>query len=381
MTGTDDYLKRLLNNLRTLREKAGLSPREIEDRLILGPGWVTRFEEGEITPNIDMLLAILHETGSTLSGLLVDLPDYSGTAGIERSIFAEQVGTDITIHFRYAKFDATYILENATVNEFEAIIKTLRDGLAQLADVEEELSEAIKADSVSRTFLKAVETWPDANPSDLWWFIIYRAYCDPFNHPAQFARLDFTQSWKRTSGWALEKILVQHYGPFLAKHGVKLFIADGATKQAIVKELDVEDRLEADKIDVVLRGGEDERFFGVVHVKASFAERRTDDVPMSTALMRAGYTSPLWTMDCKSTPAKLPRNRGELGTPQGMRSAKRKDIEDEGYFTGCFSYNRNTQPSAGNLAPDRRVYVCDFRCPDDAFSRFILERWRERQPV
>ena len=162
------------------------------------------------------LLAILHETGSALSDLLADLPDYSGTAGIKRFIFAEQVGTDIRIHFRYAKFDATYVLENATVDEFEAIIKTLRNGLARLADFEEELSEAIKADSVSRAFLKAVETWPNANPSDLWWFIIYRAYCDPFNHPAQFARLDFTQSWKQTSGWALEKILVQHYGPFLA---------------------------------------------------------------------------------------------------------------------------------------------------------------------
>ena len=57
MTGIDDYLKHLLNNLRTLREKARLSPREIEDRLILGPGWITRFEEGETTPNIYMLLA------------------------------------------------------------------------------------------------------------------------------------------------------------------------------------------------------------------------------------------------------------------------------------------------------------------------------------
>ena len=379
MTGNDDYLKHLLRNLRVLRHNSNLSPDELEERLILGPGWITRFEEGEIVPSIDVLLAILRETGSTLNELVANLPDHLEVAGIERLIFAEQINDDIVIHFRYSRFDAAYTLEHATVDEFETVIKTLRDGLARLANVNAELSEAIKTDSVARAFLKAVEIWPEANPSDLWWFVIYRAYCDPFNHPAQFARLDFTQSWKRTGGWALEEVLVRHYGPFLKEHGVNLSIADGATKQKLVNRLDLGERLEADKIDVVLTGGRDKRFFGVVHVKASFAERRTDDVPMSTALTRAGYTSPFWTMDCKSMPATAPTNRGELGETQGRRSAKRKDIEDEGYFTGCFSYNRNTRPSVGNLAPERRVYTCDFKDPDDTFSRFMLERWRSFQ--
>lgn len=102
--------------------------------------------------------------------------------------------------------------------------------MARLAVAETGVSEALKTDSVASTFLKAVEVWPDANPSDLWWFVIYRAYCDPYNHPAQFARLDFTQSWKRTGGWALEEVLVRHYGPFLRARGVNLFIADGSTK-------------------------------------------------------------------------------------------------------------------------------------------------------
>jgi len=164
--------------------------------------------------------------------------------------------------------------------------------------------------------------------------------------------------------------------------GINLFIADSAMKQAIVRRLDVGDRIEADKIDVLLTAGDSPtngQFFGVVHVKASFAERRTDDVPMSIALTRAGYTSPLWTMDCKSTPGTHPYNRGELGAARGKRSAKRKDIEDEGYFTGCFSYNLNTNESPDTLPANRRIYVCNFEDPADAFSEYINARLRAFQ--
>lgn len=378
MAEAHGYLKALLDNMQSIRKQAGLSESELEERLILGPGWVQRFESGSTVPSIHMLLTIIHEMGASLENLLDGLPEPKATE-VERCIFAEESGSDILINFRYAKFDAQYTLPNSTLQNFETVIKTLRDGLARLARVDQDQSTAIKTDSVAKTFLAAVREWPTANPSDLWWFLVYRAFCDPYNHPAQFARLDFTQSWKRTGGWALEEILVRHYGPFLKKNGVNLFIADSAEKQKWVDDLDLEDRLEADKIDVLLTGdtAKGTRFFGVVHVKASFAERRTDDVPMSTALSHGGYTSPLWTMDCKSTPSASPVNRGELGGVAGPRSAKRRDIEDEGYFTGCFSYNRHTQPSADTLPAERRVYVCNFTNPDDVFSRFILQRWQE----
>lgn len=375
------YLKSLLENLTVIRDRSGLSERDLEERLILGPGWIQRFESGDTVPSIDMLLAILHETGGRLADLLEGLPE-PDAATVDRYIFAEPKGNGIVVHFRYSSFDAQYSLANSTIDDFEAVIKTLRDGLARLVAARDEgQSEAIKTNAVANCFLEAIRRWPHANPSDLWWFIVYRAYCDPYNHPARYARLDFVQSWKRTGGWALEEILVRHYGPFLKQNGVNLFIADAPTKQAIVESLDLEDRVEADKIDVVLTGDTPDgpRFFGVVHVKASFAERRTDDVPLSIALGRAGYTSPLWTMDCKSMPGPRPVNRGELGSVEGRRSAKRRDIEEDGYFTGCFSYNSRTQPSSIELQPERQIHVCNLSNPDDAFSQFILMRWQDFQ--
>jgi transcriptional regulator with XRE-family HTH domain len=378
MTEAHGYLKALLGNLGSLRKRAGLSESQLEDRLILGPGWITQFESGKTVPSIDMVLTIIHELGASFNELLDGLPEPEASE-VERSLFASESGQDIIINFRYGDFDAQYTLPNTSLADFGKVLKVLRNGLARLARPNETESQAIKTDSVAQTFLTAVQRWPAANPSDLWWFLVYRAYCDPYNHPAQFARLDFTQSWKRTSGWALEEILVRHYGPFLKKNGVNLFIAAANEKQKWVSKLKLADRIEADKIDVLLTGdtAKGPRFFGVVHVKASFAERRTDDVPMSIALHRAGYTSPLWTMDCKSMPSARPVNRGELGGIEGERSAKRKDIEDEGYFTGCFSYNSYTKPSLDTLPAERRVYVCNFADPDDAFSRFILKQWRK----
>lgn len=88
-------------------------------------------------------------------------------------------------------------------------------------------------------------------------------------------------------------------------------IADSERKIRLLERVNVGHRLEADKMDVLLtvRNGNQEKLIGVVHVKASFVERRTDDVPISQALVAAGYISPLWTMDCKTAPSARPINR------------------------------------------------------------------------
>lgn len=377
-------LLEILKRLRAQRESSGLSQAALEEKMILGPGWIERFESGTSLPTLDMLMAILSEVGGTPTELFAGLVGDGSPGKVERFIYAVPNENHLDIQFRYADFDATYRLERAKLDEFELVVKTLRDGLAALASKTPD-AEAVKTQAVAKSFLKAMALWPQSNPSDIWWFVVYRAYCDPFNHPASFARLDLSQSWKRTGGWALEEILVQFYGPFLAKHGIQLFIAQRDEKERFIKQIQVSERLEADKVDVLLTGEHNgaQQCFGVVHVKASFAERRTDDVPMSKTLVDAGYVSPLWTMDCKSMPSATPINRGELGDPKDSpfdrRSAKRIDIEDDGYFSACFSYNRNTKATPAGQNAKAKVIVCDFRSPDDAFSRFIIRNWLERR--
>lgn len=381
MNKQSDLLKKLLNRIKEARIKKNIEKEKIEESLILGPGWIDSFENGDVSITLETLLSILKKIDVPLAAIT------ENTTGINnqefpRNIYAVKNNTGIDIRFKYAKHDAVYFLDKAAVSEFNEVIKELRNGLAKLVSEDEDQSEALKTEAVAQAFFKAVKYWPEANPSDIWWFIVYRAYCDPFNHPAKYSRLSFEQSWKRTGGWALEEILVRHYGPALKIKGINLFIAPTDKRVRLLAQAKVSDRLEADKADVLLTGNinGEERFFGVVHVKASFAERRTDDVPMSKALVEGGYVSPLWTLDCKSTPSTTPINKGELGVAkkngEDKRSAKRKDIEDDEYFSSCFSYNKNTVPTPEDQGSESKIFVCNFNDPSgDEFFNFILNKW------
>ena len=249
----------------------------------------------------------------------------------------------------------------------------MREGLA-------DTKRRSRSYAVSHSFLRAVQIWPSANPSDLWTFLINRAYLDRGNHPATNRRLNLEQSWKRTSGWALEQVLVEHYGSFLLTHGIALKISNKSEKSRFLVTID-DTRIVPDKADVlilyVLRGSA--RLLGVVHVKSSIAERRTDDVPMSQALIDAGYLSVFWTMDAKSFPSQHPTNLGEFGEARAAEiSDKRRDFEEHGHFSACFSYNKNTQPTLDTKKVIARIFVCDFTNPDDRFARFLIDALRNR---
>lgn len=51
------YLKAILSKFKQEREKRRITTSAIEEKLILGPGWIDRFERGETVPTLDMLFA------------------------------------------------------------------------------------------------------------------------------------------------------------------------------------------------------------------------------------------------------------------------------------------------------------------------------------
>ena len=300
--------------------------------------------------------------GNLSEGLGVAAPTFFGD---NLAFWSVEEPGGLVLRFQHGAFQARYLLPGATQEQFDEVLQVLRNGLVAGG-------RRVPTRAVSAMFLRAVQVWPDVNPSDLWLFLVNRAYCDRMNHPVDGAPADLFQSWNRTSGWALEDVLVSHYRDFLRGHGLYLH-SQRDEKAELLALLENPDAI-LDKADILVARAprSAERLVGLINVKASLAERRTDDVPLSRQFIDAGFFSVFWTLDCKSFPAEYPVNRGEYGPDDDEESRdKRLDIEDRGLFSACFSYNANTIPTAREDAVSR-IYVCDFRDPDDAFSRFVV---------
>ncbi len=366
---SSDLNKELGRRLRAARLEAGITTEEADVALAIGTGWTHGFEEGAVPISIDAALSMVSLYQSDVHQMFDRLDALS--IGIYRSLNAEEVDGELIFSFPLGEHDATYFLPDATSSDWRKVLDSMQGGFAA--------NDLVGA--VVESFQCAMRLWPNANPSDIWTFVIAQAFLDPFNHPARDARRDWPQSWKRTAGWALERVVVAHYQDFLAANSVSIAILPKPEIAELFAEAGLGHEAVPDKADVMLftnhRGRN--RLVGVVHVKASFAERRTDDIPMSRALIAAGYFSPLWTLDIKSRPGPLPVNIGELGPTltvgeSDQRSEKRKDIEQNGSFSGCFSYNARTIPTPQDQQDvAARVFVCNFADPNDEFSRAVIK--------
>ena len=348
-------------NVKRCRARIGISQESLAARAGLDRSYIGGIERGERNPALAAIVDLANALDVSPGQLFRGIGDrVSG-----EDLSASQSGRGVTLRFRYDQYDAKIDLAGATLAGFERVIGILRSGL---------VSTSGRSNAVAAAFLEAVRQWPKLNPSDIWTFLIHRAYCDRGNHPLAAIRLNLEQSWKRTSGWALERVLVRHYATLLEKSGIVLKIGLRSEKKEWFDSIG-DSRLLPDKADVLVarKLGGIERPVGVIHVKASIAERRTDDVPMSQALMEAGLLSVFWTMDVKSHPSETPVNRGEFGQAENgpARSEKRMDFEENGHFSACFSYNGNTISTPESRKARSRIYVCDFRDPDDQFTRFL----------
>lgn len=371
-------LDALYSQLAHLRTSKGLSTDEVESQLVLGPGWVAGFESGKPEPSIGMIAALVSLYGSTLSEFFSSIDLESEHTAPDRVLFARESDTGTVIHFPMGAEAASVELPDTTVEGVNEVLTTLRNGLTRTDKRREAVAEA---------FLTAVRLWPTVNPSDLWYFLVRHAYQDQYNHPANAAGTDWAQSWARASGWALENVFARHYSKTLAADGIKLEIASKKVAATYLGQMGIAGEKSAvEKADVFMLGKHpasgDWVPFGVVHVKASFAERRTDDVPLSHKLMTRNFASPLMTMDCKAAVSAKPHNAGELGAPQGTDaevSSKRLDIERDRNFDACFSYNTNTIATPSDQQAAARIYNASFlEVDDDPFAVYARRKLEQQ---
>lgn len=220
---------------------------------------------------------------------------------------------------------------------------------------------------VAAAMATAVRICPNANPADLWVHLIYNQF------RTRFGRSD--QSWKRVSGQAFEQLIISIYAARLVPLGIVM--RTSIPLDATVLGLRAKG-LGGSKTDIILQGLHrgSMRIFGVIHVKASIAERLNDDTPASMALISEGYWSALATLDAKMFPPPHGDGvvRGEFGfTKQGD---KRRYFEVAGQFSGCFSFNTRTPETLTSTKAVSKIVSLTFSDPQpDKLVTAITDAW------
>jgi hypothetical protein len=249
---------------------------------------------------------------------------------------------------------------------------------SRLADLLAQPGTRIKPrDAIAGAFAYGIELCPQINPSDLWHHVIYREYVRTIR--ALRGVGNASQSWVRSSGDAFEIFIQDYYNARLAADGVWVTaLFKKKERREVLEEMGIHAEVGGSKLDLVIRSGT--RVVGGAHAKVSLAERVSDDVPASEAMMRRGFLSALLTLDVKSFPpsgtvsdARAYQNRGELGTP-GAPSDKRTYIENHGSFDLCVSYNQRTVPSRDATNSGKRIFTASLGGPPDAFEAAIRAR-------
>ena len=220
----------------------------------------------------------------------------------------------------------------------------------------------------------AFRLMPDLNPSDAYHHVVYRLYL------REHYRSKAEQSWVRAGGEGLALFIKNHYAPILGPSGILIVpLFDDRNRQVeVLKQMGIHGTVSNSKLDVALYGtsGGESVLFGGMHVKASLAERVSDDVHCSEAMMRQGFMSLLFTFDAKSFPPPNGDlvNRGEFGTPDEP-SDKRQCIEKHGSFDACFSYNLRTIPTPHTTKTKSVIYTSRFGA-EDPLPAFIIDFWQ-----
>jgi len=110
-------VRQLLGHLKSLREAKGWTSNQMDERLMVGPGWTEVVESGSTEPSLDLVLAMVEVLGASPAEFLGSFqPD--GNANVPRQVEAAGDGSDLLLRFPYADFDAEVRLVNADMDGF-----------------------------------------------------------------------------------------------------------------------------------------------------------------------------------------------------------------------------------------------------------------------
>jgi len=374
--GGTKHLK-IAERLKEIREEKGLSKDVLASKLGCSPDHVDRIENCLEPIDIVELNDWLNEIGCDITEFsrmvgLIKLDSNENNSRPPLPIYGKvkphPKGVLQQLEWRRKIFEV--LLEGITVNEYIETEKHITNIFSTLNSKTQTLKNR---EAICMALTYAIDKLPKLNPSDIYQHIIYRLYL------REYTRSQADRSWVRAGGEALELFVGNHYTPLLEATGIKIkALISGASKAKALKEMGLENEVGNSKLDVALYGSFKTGYviFGGIHIKASLAERVSDDVPCSEAMMRKGVTSFLFTFDSKSFPPPHGNliNRGELGSIQNP-SDKRNYIEVHGSFDACFSYNLRTHPSKDKTVSGKQIYVSSFEKDKDPLPGQIIKAW------
>lgn len=371
------YVK-LIEHLAHIRTTKKITQAQLAETLKQEQSFVSKVENLDRRLDIielyDWLSALKYEHKS----FFADIDWFVETADINRGLPALPVPKSVKETSRGALIQLAWqgqakeiLIEGLTAAGYLALEAHICEIYAQLNEKDTTLKNR---EAIYQALSFAIESWPQVNPSDLYHHIVYRLYL------REYTKTQADRSWVRAGGEALELFIESHYAPILKPLGIGIrWLVKPADKIAALSQMGLTDLVGGSKLDIALYGkfGDREVVFAGIHLKASLAERVSDDVPCSEAMIKKGYSSYLVTLDAKSFPPPLGDlvNRGELGTIANA-SDKRKYIEMHGSFSACYSYNLRSVPSGETTISGKKIYTSTFDIKKDPLPGHIEKAWQ-----
>lgn len=193
--------------------------------------------------------------------------------------------------------------------------------------------------AISETFLWAIEEFPYANPSDIWYHGIYRQFIgDDADDESEL------QAWRAVSGEAFENFVATYYSARLPEF-ITLYKTTDPTVREQFERLGGTELSAADIADIALVGefkGE-KQVFGGINCLTSFKGRLGEYTDGAEVLQENGLMAPVVTLDVYTNDNSI-ENRGELRTERVRRKPARL-VEEEQAFSNLYSFNSRTDES------------------------------------